>query len=198
MKTIVFDIETQNFFTDPAVGWNNFAALRISAVGVYDYEADAYQCFEEHEINSVAELFSQSDRLIGFSMHRYDIPVLHHYFKSLPHPNLDLWQKDRVDLLDEIEMVAGQRVSLSKLAELNLGVSKEYKGADAITFYKEGNIDKLKEYCLKDVKLTKELYDLYRKQKYFLVPDRRTDEVIKVTFNVDRISPITEKYATLF
>ena len=32
MDTIVFDIETQNFFTDLGVGRDNFAALKISVV----------------------------------------------------------------------------------------------------------------------------------------------------------------------
>ena len=57
MNTIVFDIETQNFFTDPGVGWDNFAALKISAVGVYSYTKDEYVCFEEGEMEQAAELF---------------------------------------------------------------------------------------------------------------------------------------------
>jgi hypothetical protein len=32
LDTLVFDIETQNFFTDPDVGWDNYDALKISVV----------------------------------------------------------------------------------------------------------------------------------------------------------------------
>ncbi len=182
MDTLVFDIETQNFFTDPDVGWDNFAALKISAVGVYSYMRDKYFCFEESEIDKTVELFDVSARLVGFSMNRYDVPVLNLYFQRLNIPVPDIWAKERVDLLEEIEMATGQRISLSRLAEINLGVKKERHGSEAIDLYKNGQIEELKAYCLNDVKLTKDLYDLYRRQRYFLIPDKKTGEIVRVNF----------------
>jgi DNA polymerase III epsilon subunit-like protein len=182
MDTLVFDIETQNFFTDPGVGWDNFAALKISVVGAYSYLQDKYFIFEEHEMEKLAELFDSSRRIVGFSMNKYDVPVLHHYFQRLQIPAPNIWEKERVDLLEEIEMTAGQRVSLSRLAEANLGVKKDRHGSEAINLYNEGRMDELKEYCLNDVRLTKELYDLYRKQRFFMMPDKKTGEIIKVEF----------------
>ena len=178
--TLVFDIETQNFFTDPGVGWENFEALKISAVGVYSYARDEYSCFEESEIAKAAELFRESRTLVGFSLNRYDIPVLNVYFQRLGGPKLNLWEKERVDLLEKVESVAGQRISLSRLAEANLGVGKDRHGSEAIELYRDGRIEELKAYCVNDVKLTKGLYDLYVKQGYFLFPDKRTGEVVKL------------------
>ena len=83
LDTLVFDIETQNFFTDPDVGWDNFEALKISVVAVYSYLEDRYYVYEEHEMEKLAELFRDARRIVGFSMNRYDIPVLHHYFQKL-------------------------------------------------------------------------------------------------------------------
>ncbi|OGY99702.1 MAG: hypothetical protein A2945_01740 [Candidatus Liptonbacteria bacterium RIFCSPLOWO2_01_FULL_52_25] len=194
LDTLVFDIETQNFFTDPDVGWNNFGALKISAVGVYSYMQDKYFAFEEDEMEKMAELFNGANRIVGFSSNRYDIPVLNLYFQRLPArvgtqgspPNI--WEKERVDLLEEIEMAAGQRVSLSRLAEANLGVKKDRHGSEAIGLYKEGRMDELKEYCLNDVRLTKELYDLYRKQRFFMMPDKATGELVKVEFPKESIA----------
>jgi DEAD/DEAH box helicase domain-containing protein len=182
MDTIVFDIETQNFFTDPGVGWDNFAALKISVVGVYSYMKDKYFCFEEAEMPKLVEFFDSASRVVGFSMNRYDVPVLNFYFQRLNIPTPNIWEKERLDLLEEIEAAAGQRISLSKLAEANLGVKKDRHGSEAIDLYKNGQIEELKEYCLNDVKLTKELYDLYRKQRYFMLPDKKTGEIIKVEF----------------
>lgn len=185
MDTVVFDIETKNFFTDPEVGWDNFSALKISVVGAYSYLEDKYYCFDESEIEKAAELFRRAGRLVGFSSNRYDVPVLHLYFEKLANKSgLDLWSKERIDLLEEIEMAVGQRISLSKLAEANLGVKKDRKGVEAIELYKNGQIEELKSYCLNDVKLTKELYDLYRNQRYFFIPDRKTGEVMRVDFAV--------------
>ena len=183
MDTLVFDIDTQNFFTDPDVGWNNFGALKISAVGVYSYMKDKYFAFEEHEMEKMAELFHGASRIVGFSSNRYDTPVLHLYFQRMQIPAPNMWEKERVDLLEEVEVATGQRISLSRLAEANLGVKKDHHGSEAIDLYKEGRMDELKEYCLNDVKLTKELYDLYRKQRFFMIPDKATGELVRVEFS---------------
>jgi hypothetical protein len=181
LDTLVFDIETQNFFTDPDVGWDNFAALKISVVAAYSYVENRYYCYEEDEMDKLAELFNDARRIVGFSMNRYDIPVLNNYFQRLK-DGPKLWEMERVDLLEEIEMATGQRVSLSRLAEANLGVKKDHHGSEAIGLYRDGKMEELKEYCINDVKLTKELYDLYHKQNFLLMPSKQTGEIIKVEF----------------
>src|SRR5690242_20560682 len=110
MDTLVFDIETQNFFTDPGVGWDNFEALKISVVGVYSYLEDRYVSFEEHEMEKLAALFRNARRIIGFSMNRYDIPVLNNYFQKLGGSGPQLWGMERVDILEEIELASGGRI----------------------------------------------------------------------------------------
>jgi len=193
MDTIVFDIETQNFFTDPEVGWNNYEALKISVVGAYSYVQDKYFTFEEDEMEGAAELFRTAVRLVGFSMNRYDVPVLNLYFQKLKdRMGLDLWKKDRVDLLEEIEVATGERISLDKLAQANLGVGKSGHGAEAIALYNEGRMEELKAYCVQDVKLTKELYDIYKKKGELIVPDRITGELVSV-----RLRAVEPAQATL-
>ena len=140
MDTLVFDIETQNFFTDPDVGRNNFGALKISVVCMYSYAEDKYFSFEEDEMAAAAELFGRAGRIVGFSSNRYDIPVLNGYFRRL-HIPCDLWKKERVDLLEEIELATSERVSLSRLAEANLGEKKEQHGFEAIELYRDGKMD---------------------------------------------------------
>lgn len=183
MDTLVFDIETQNFFTDPGVGWNNFSALKISVVGVYSYERDSYFCFEESEIETIAELFRGSRLVVGFGSNQYDVPVLNLYFQKLANrEHLNLWEKERVDLLEEIKRATGDRISLSKLAEANLGVKKHQGGKEAIMLYEAGRIEELKSYCVNDVRLTKELYDRYVAGRELLVPHRKTGVVERVSF----------------
>lgn len=194
MNTLVFDIETQNFFTDPDVGWDNYAALKISVVCVYSYAQDRYFSFEEHEMPALAELFATAETIVGFSMNRYDVPVLNTYFQKLGRlasgtipPNL--WTMHRIDLLDDIELAVRGRVSLSRLAEANLGVKKERHGSEAIALYRDGKLDELKAYCLNDVKLTKELYELMNTQNYLMVPNRETGELVKVVFAKQASTP---------
>jgi DEAD/DEAH box helicase domain-containing protein len=175
---LVFDIETQNFFTDLGVGWNNFGALKISVVGVYSYNRDEYSCYEEDQMEELAVLFSNAKTIVGFSSNRYDVPVLNLYFNKLKKgEELDLWKKERIDLLEIIESATGKRISLNKLALANIGASKDSHGSEAIKMYAEGRMEELKKYCLKDVEITKKLYDLYIEQGFFMMPNRETGEL---------------------
>ena len=135
-------------------------------------------------MDKLAELFDGSNKIVGFSINRYDVPVLNLYFRRMKTAAPNLWEKERVDLLEEVEAAAGQRISLSKLAEANLGVKKDHHGSEAIGLWRDGKIEELKAYCLNDVKLTKELYDLYRKDKSLIVPDKATGELVKTSFSV--------------
>jgi len=181
MDTLVFDIETSNFFTHPDVGWNNFARLKISGVGLYSYATDKYEYFEENQLADMARYFMEAGTLVGFGINRYDIPVLKHYFDRLG-IRIDLFEKERVDMLDKIEFVTGRRISLSRLAEANLGEAKTSKGYEAIRMYEERRMEELKTYCLKDVELTKRLYDVYKEKSMFLIPNRETGETKEVYF----------------
>jgi DEAD/DEAH box helicase domain-containing protein len=176
MDTIVFDVETQNFFTDPEVGWGNYDALRVSVVGAYSYAEDKCFCFEEGEMDKAAELFRKAKLLVGFSVNRYDIPVLNRYL-ARSRPPVNLFDKNRLDLLDEVEMAVGRRVSLEKLAQANLGVGKTGHGARAIELYRQGRMEELKNYCLHDVELTRRLFDRYRADNFLLVPGLNGEEI---------------------
>ena len=50
-------------------------------------------------------------------------------------------------------------MKLDQLAEGTLGKNKSGGGADAINWWKLGDVEKVRAYCIDDVKLTKELYD---------------------------------------
>jgi len=187
--TLVFDIETQNFFTDPGVGWNNFGALKISVVGVYSYKQDKYAAYEEDQMEELAELFLPARTLVGFASNRYDVPVLNLYFRKLKDREaLNLWAKERVDILEEIERQTGERISLNQLAEANLGVKKEGHGSEAIALYERGELEALKKYCLQDVELTKRIYDIYLRDRSLLIPDRVTGEMRRLEFGAGRLS----------
>ncbi|MDO8515684.1 MAG: ribonuclease H-like domain-containing protein [bacterium] len=181
--TLIFDIETSNFFTDPEVGRDNYNALRISVVGAYSYAQDKYFCYEESEMDKLAELFDASSRIVGFSINRYDVPVLNLYFQKLKNRSvINLWNMERVDLAEIVEAVIDGRISLSRLAEANLGVKKDRHPSEAISLFRHGRMDELKEYCLKDVRITKEIYDLYSGQGHLWIPNKKTGIVDKVNF----------------
>ena len=76
------------------------------------------------------------------------------------------------------------------LAEANLGVGKTGKGLEAIDLYRNGEIEKLKNYCLQDVKLTKEIFELIKNQSFLWIPQRDLPQMIKLPiFYKEEIKP---------
>ena len=175
MDNIVIDIETKNTFKE--VGRDNFDALEISLIGLYSYGRNEYFAFEEDEFDKVAEFLKNTGLLIGFSISRFDLPVMKRYFSDF-----DVFSIPRLDLLDEIEILLGRRVGLDILAKANLGIGKTGHGLEAPGLYREGKIKELKDYCLNDVKITKELYEFARNRGYLMIPQKESDESIKVEF----------------
>ncbi|MBI3046117.1 MAG: ribonuclease H-like domain-containing protein [Candidatus Harrisonbacteria bacterium] len=183
MDKLVIDIETKNTFQDVG-GYQNLTDLLISFVGVYSYKQDAYLSFFEHELEDLKKLLQNAGLIIGFSINRFDLPILN------KHLNINLNAIDNIDILDDIEAKLGHRVGLDWLSQTNLKVGKSAHGLDAIKFYKEGRLEDLKNYCLQDVKITKDLYELGKKQGHLLVPTNYGAEIAKVEFNWQERMPL--------
>lgn len=171
---IVFDIETKNTLAE--VGRDNFDDLQVSVVGLFSYAQNKYLSFDESELDLCSDLLRDAC-IIGFSITRFDIPVLNKHCK------FNLFSVPRIDLLDDIELQLGRRISLDLLAKLNLGIGKTHHSLEAPAMYREGRLEELAEYCLHDVRITKELYELARLQGHLLVPQWGSDEPERATFN---------------
>ncbi len=173
MDKLVIDIETKNSFEDVG-GRDGLKNLDVSVVGVYSYKEDRYISFDEHELQALGELMQKSHLIVTFAGVRFDIPVLAKYFP---------WNINAIkhfDILEEVESRLGRRIGLGILAEANLGVGKTGHGLEAIELYRQGEMDKLKSYCLNDVKITKDLYELIKKQGYLWIPERYTSQMTKL------------------
>ena len=176
MDKLVIDIETKNTFQDVG-GYQNLTDLLISFVGVYSYQQNAYLSFFENEFDQLKSVLQNAGLIIGFSINRFDLPILN------KHLGINLNTIENIDILDDIEQKLGHRVGLDWLAQTNLKIGKTGHGLEAIKLYKEGKLEELKNYCLQDVKLTKDLYELGKKQGHLLVPTNYGAEIAKVEFN---------------
>ncbi len=165
MDRLVIDIETKNTFQDVG-GEQNVHKLDASLIGVYSYARDTYFGLEEHEFDQIDELLAKAELIIGFAINRFDIPVMKKYCK------VDITKIKTLDMFDEVQKKMGRRVGLGVLCEANLNIGKTGHGLDAIQYYKDGDIKKLKEYCLNDVKITKQLYEFVLDKKKLFVPNR--------------------------
>lgn len=151
MRKIFFDIETQNIFQD--VGSNNPTDLSISLLAIYDSKTESYDSFLHTELSRLWPILENADMLVTFNGDHFDIPLLDKYYPG------DLTKIKSLDLLKEMQKSAGRRMKLDQIAEGTLGIRKSGNGLDAITWWKNGEIEKLRKYCIDDVRITKEIYE---------------------------------------
>ena len=157
MRYVVFDIETQNTFDD--VGKNEPALLDISVVSAYDSLTDRYHTVSYEALEELWPIFEHADALVGYNSNHFDIPILEKYYPGT------LSSIRSIDLLESIRLSYGRRVRLDAVAEATLGTKKSGHGLQAITWWKQGEIEKIKKYCEKDVEITKRLFEYAREHK---------------------------------
>lgn len=157
---IVLDLETQKTF-DEVGGGRNLEALGVTVVGVYSYGSGDYRAYIESEMGELEQLLSNSSRVIGFNIKRFDFPVLQPYLK-----HIKISEVASLDILEDLEKTLGHRVSLQSVASATLNVGKSGSGLDAIRYYRAGEWEKLKKYCLDDVRLTKDVYEFGKRFGY--------------------------------
>lgn len=161
---VVLDIETQNTFDE--VGGYFTDKLKVSLVGVYFYETDTYESYLEPELPQLFSKLERSGRIIGYNSIGFDMPVLNNYYAG------DLLKLPQLDILRDIEKSVGFRLKLDSVAASTIGTKKSGHGLQAVQWWKEGKINEIREYCLQDVKVTKEVYEYGLKNGCLLYDDR--------------------------
>jgi hypothetical protein len=151
MRYIIFDLETQNIFSD--IGSNNPADLDISVGTFYDSLTNKYHTVTIDELSSVWPIIEQADALVGYNTNHFDIPLLNKYYPG------DLTHIKSIDLLESIRQSLGRRLRLDSVAEATVGAKKTAHGLIAVRWWREGKIDEIKKYCEQDVKVTKKIFD---------------------------------------
>jgi DEAD/DEAH box helicase domain-containing protein len=149
MRIITFDIETAGAMR----GGFDPAQLELTICCIHDSLTDTYDSFLKEDLPRLWSILETADMLVGYNSDHFDIPVLNKYYSG------DLANIKSLDILKEIADKLGRRVKLDAVAAGTLGTKKSGNGLDALVWWKEGNIKKLREYCLKDVEITKRIFD---------------------------------------
>lgn len=175
MNTIIYDIEiakaipSPNSYCEKGIkycgGWSDHARMGISVIGVYDYEEDRFRVFCEDNKASFMELLDKRGPLcVGFNNIPFDNAVIS-ATAGWNAPNDSMCY----DLLREIWIASGLEptfnrkthggVGLDAVCEKNFGAKKSGNGALAPVLWQRGNIGEVIDYCMNDIRLTKQLFD---------------------------------------
>jgi len=163
---VVFDLETKYTFRE----FPEPEDLGVTVLSLFDYNTGKEAVYTEKELNSAFRIFENASYLIGYNINSFDLRVLKPYYPG------DTVHFLTLDILEDIRIKIGHRLSLNDVASTTLNKKKSGHGLQAIDFYKEGKWDELKKYCLDDTLITKELFDFGLKYKeiHYMSPSGRS------------------------
>lgn len=164
--TLVFDLETKHL-AEEVGGWDNIRGMGMSVAVTYCIEEDRFAVYTEAEVQALIRDLLAAKQVIGFNIVRFDYEVLRGYsFHALRE------SVPTLDLMIPLYQTLGFRPKLEDLAAATLGVGKLGDGLDAVRWYREGELEKLAEYCRRDVEATHQIYRYGKEHGHVLLRDR--------------------------
>ncbi len=161
-----FDLETQKS-SDDVGGWGNIHKMGLAVGVVWDSLDREFFTYEEKDARKLVEKLRSADLVVGFNVIGFDYTVLQ------PYSDFDLQEINTFDMLVDVKKNLGFFLSLNHLAQYTLNAEKSADGLVSLQWYKEGKIDKIKQYCRQDVEITRDLY-LFGEQHGFVKYQKRT------------------------
>ena len=160
MNLVFFDLETQNLLQDVG-GRTGIEKLRLSCGVTYSTEKEDFSVYWERDAQTLIQELKDAERVIGFNILGFDYPVLRPYA-----PGFNFASLRSLDLLQDIHRTLGFRLSLDSIAEASLGATKSADGLKAVEWFRAGELEKVAEYCKKDVDITRQVYEFGRDNGY--------------------------------
>lgn len=155
MNIVYFDLESQKLFEE--VGGRDPSKLLLACGVTWSTERNDFAVYWEKDAqNLIAELKS-ADRVIGFNILNFDYQVLKPY---APAENFRAFRS--TDMLQDIYRVLNFRLSLDSIAKATLGAAKTADGLQSVAWFRNGELDKVAEYCKADVDITRRVYEFGR------------------------------------
>jgi DEAD/DEAH box helicase domain-containing protein len=162
MLQVFFDVETKNTLDE--VGGYFPERLDISFVGACIRNGQSgegeMRGFFEKDLPDLCNLLESADVVIGFNSDGFDLPTLTRHYQG------NIKEIPSLDLMARIKNSCGHRIGLDAVTKATFNLGKTGNGLDAIRYYKEGKLKELADYCLQDVRITRDLYDYGFKNSY--------------------------------
>jgi DEAD/DEAH box helicase domain-containing protein len=152
--TLVLDVETQRLAQEVG-GWAFVDRLGLAAAVTLDVLTGEVRRYTEADATALVQHLTDASRIVGYNLIRFDYQVLKPYGLN---PADLLRERRTIDLLDHLYRALGFYVSLDNVAGATLGAAKSADGFAAVTWYRQGLIDKVLDYCEQDVLLTSRLW----------------------------------------
>ncbi|MFO8031641.1 MAG: DEAD/DEAH box helicase [Desulfohalobiaceae bacterium] len=166
----VLDLETQRSAQEVG-GWKQAHRMGVSCAVLWDSRQGKCFSYLDAQVPELLEHLQDLPLVVGFNLLRFDYQVLRGYKK------MDFNQLPTLDILQEVYTRLGFRLSLDHLARATLGIEKSANGLQALTWWQQGELEKIMEYCREDVLITQGIFEYGRSQGYLLYQNKAKDLV---------------------
>jgi DEAD/DEAH box helicase domain-containing protein len=160
MNLVYFDLETQKTF-DEVGGRTGIPNLKLACGVTWSSERNDFAVYWESDASALVAELKSADRVIGFNLIRFDYEVLKLY---APQENFRAFRT--TDMLVDIYQALNFRVSLDSLAKATLGIAKTADGLQSVEWFRNGELDKVAEYCKADVDITRRVHEFGREHGF--------------------------------
>lgn len=159
MNIVYFDLESQKLFEE--VGGRDPGKLLLACGVTWSTERNDFAVYWEKDAPALVAELKAADRVIGFNIISFDYEVLKPY---TPAENFRAFRS--TDMLQDIHRTLGFRLSLDTIAKATLGATKTADGIKSVEWFRNGELDKVAEYCKADVDITRRVYEFGRDNGY--------------------------------
>ena len=156
MNIVYFDLETQRLL-DEVGGRMGIAKLGLACGVTWSSVRNDFAVYWEKDVAALVAELKAADRVIGFNILSFDYKVLKPY---APQENFRAFRS--TDMLADIFKTLNFRLSLDTLAKASLGATKTADGLQSVQWFRDGELDKVAEYCKADVDITRRIYEFGR------------------------------------
>ena len=155
MNIVYFDLESQKLFEE--VGGRDASKLLLACGVTWSTERNDFAVYWEKDAAALVAELKSADRVVGFNIISFDYEVLKPY---TPNENFRAFRS--TDMLLDIFRTLNFRLSLDSIAKATLAAKKTADGIQSVEWFKNGELDKVAEYCKADVDITRRVYEFGR------------------------------------
>jgi DEAD/DEAH box helicase domain-containing protein len=159
MNLVFFDLETQKLFDE--VPGRDPQKLRLACGVTWSTERNDFAVYWERDAWNLIDELKSAGRVIGFNLRNFDYEVLKAYA-----PKLNFASIPTQDMFLDIRRTLGFSLSLDSLAKASLDATKTADGIQSVEWFRQGQLEKVAEYCQADVDITRRVYEFGRENGF--------------------------------
>jgi DEAD/DEAH box helicase domain-containing protein len=159
VNIVYFDVESQKLFHE--VGGRDPSKLLLACGVTWSTARNDFAVYWEPDAPALVAELKAADLVVGFNIIGFDYELLKPYARG---ENFRSFRS--TDMLQDIYRTLGFRLSLDSIAKATLGTTKLADGVQSVEWFRNGELEKVAEYCKADVDITRRVHEFGSEHGY--------------------------------